>query len=253
MVGNVLVIIGITLVTFQALAKPEFALLPSQPPIKDGSRQACLQCHGNQPAQPPENNSSPRPPLWDNFYSMDWEMYELDPALYTPPVLEMPADRLVSRGETHYDWTKRKMVEVYKDRCINIFSNGNDFSCKFFSTYGRTFLIRYDLGDTTRPRSCCEIEGDFWAPRKDVLRNMGFQKETGAGATLTQWWLLDTPLPGPFGYGTMKRSQNPKAFWFPVIGAWVQQNFFNYSEEQPPSSVFSMPRICRDAPVCEEP
>lgn len=234
----------------QASAFPQFVRSSSEP--KQNSLQACLQCHGNKAAVPPENAGTPRPPLIANQFSMDWQMYELDPAKETPPVLALIPQNFISSGETHYDWSKRKMVEVYLDRCLNIFPSGNDFSCKFLSSYGKTYLIRSELGNINKLKSCCLLSADpFWAPRTDVLRNMGFQKTTGE-RNKTNWWILDTPLPGPFGYGTLERSGDPVAFWFPVIDKWVQQNFSNYSERQPPPAVFAFPRICREAQVCEE-
>lgn len=231
-----------------AEARPEWGIVSGS---HANSNQACLQCHGNKPATPP-SDGSPRAPLWKNQYSMNWEMYEL-PVSETPPLLEIPAERLVSRGKTFYDFTKKKMAEFYQDRCLNIFASGNNFSCKFISSYGKTHLIRYELGNLTRPQSCCLISAEpFWAPRPDVLRNMSLQQKSGTGRETVNWWILDTPLPGPFGYGTTDRTKEPVAFWFPVINGWVQQNFSDYSDKAPAPISFALPAMCRNAEVCEE-
>jgi len=63
------------------------------------------------------------------------------------------------------------------------------------------------------------------------------------------WWILDIPLPGPFGYGTYDGNK-PFAFWFPVISGWVQQEFFDYKEEKPDSKFFKLPEICSEETTC---
>ena len=242
-----LITLSFCIYTSLADARPEFTFLSQQSP---NSKQACLQCHGNTRPTPPEGGSNA--PIWASQYSMNWEMYEV-PTTETPPLFDIPAERLISRGKTFYDWPKKRMAEYYQDRCLNIFSSGNNFSCKFISTYGETHLIRYELGDLTKPKSCCLISADpFWAPRPDVLRNMGFQKQTVSGRVKTNWWILDTPLPGPFGYGTVERSNHPVAFWFPVVDGWVQQIFSDYSDKAPPIRSFTVPPLCRHAEVCDD-
>lgn len=245
--GKLLAILMTCFCVDLASAKPEFAFLSQQ---QNNSKEACLQCHGNTRPTPPDGGS--RAPIWDTQYSMNWEMYEL-PTTDNPPLFDIPAEKRISRGKTFYDWKNKRMAEFYQDRCLNIFPSGNDFSCKFISSYGKTYLIRYELGDLTKPKSCCLLsEEPFWAPRPDVLRNMGFQKQTVDGREKTNWWILDTPLPGPFGYGTHDRTNHPVAFWFPVIDGWVQQNFSDYSEKAPPAQSFALPRMCVRTEVCSD-
>ena len=184
---------------------------------------------------------------------MSWNMYEVN-STESPPFDKIPNEYLVTHGETHYDWIEKKMVEVYYDQCINIFSLGNNFSCKFISVKNKTYLIKFPIGQLKSPKSCCLwSKGDFWAPRPDVLHNFSFQKKSRYSNNVVNWWIYDIPLPGPFGYGTKDESGEPVAFWFPVIGAWVQQNFSEYKIEKPNPKEFVLPSLCQgQVPVCEQ-
>jgi hypothetical protein len=202
----------------------------------------CLRCHGNNAP----SNSNSLAPNWAQQFSMNWNMYEFV-SKESPPFATIPQPNQVSRGETHYDWPERKMIEIYYDRCINIFPSGNDFSCKFISDHDKTFFIKFPLRNLEKPKSCCLWSKDaFWAPRPDVLKNMSFQKKTLNSGKTVNWWIYDIPLPGPFGYGTVDGSAEPVAFWFPVIGAWVQQNFSDYVQSKPDPKVFELPELCGD-------
>lgn len=211
---------------------------PSAPP------NACLKCHGNQEPQPPAA-SEKNPPTLGQQFSMDWLMYEVK-GEQAPPFSDISNPHKVIRGQTHYNWPERKMTEIYLDQCINIFPDGNNFSCKFISLRDKTYLMKFPLRDLRKPKSCCLWSKEpFWTPRPDVLLNMQFHKEGKLGDQKVNWWIHDMPLPGPFGYGIENGSSKPAAFWFPVIGAWVQQNFSNYSEKAPPAAVFDLPEVCR--------
>jgi hypothetical protein len=207
----------------------------------------CLRCHGN--VEPPADAGGAKPPLLDSAFSMSWLMYETSSA-QTPPYTQIPEPHSVSRGRTYYDWSDRSMTEIYRDRCIDIFEGGNDFSCQFLSNHEKTYLIRFALGDLTKPTSCCRWSADpFWAPRPDVLANMHFQQSLKLDGTDTDFWSLDIPIPGPFGYGVA--GKRPVAFWFPVIGGWVQQEFSDYVSARPDPGVFEAPRICQgEIPLC---
>ena len=170
-----------------------------------------------------------------------------------PPFATIPTPNQVSLGETYYDADTQRMTEIYRDRCIRIFPTGNDFSCQFLSDRERTFLIRFPLHDLSHPNSCCRWSAEpFWAPRTDVLRNFAYQQQLKFGDEPVNFFLLDIPLPGPFGYGVTAREKRPAAFWFPVIDAWVQQNFAGFSPDRPDPRVFAVPAICDGpAPVCD--
>jgi hypothetical protein len=230
------------------LAEPAGAFSPLARSRARGAilEDTCLRCHGNQ--APPASAGAEVPPRLASAFSMRWKMNEFV-AEEPPPYAEIPVPHQISRGWTHYDWPERKMTEIYGDRCINIFPGGNAFSCQFLSDHGRTYFIRYDLGNLAQARSCCLWSKDpFWAPRPDVLANMRFQKTLAVQGQDVKFWLLDIPLPGPFGYGTAAGTARPVAFWFPVIDAWVQQDFFDYEEKRPDATVFSLPEICQ-API----
>ncbi len=161
-----------------------------------------------------------------------------------PPYEEIPKPYTVDRGKTFYDWSEKKMTEIYYDHCIDIFPSGNNFSCQFISDRDKTYFITFKLNDLNQAQSCCLWSaGEFWAPRPDVLQNMTFQKETESQKQQVTWWNYNIPLPGPFGYGTVKENI-PYAFWFPVISGWVQQNFSNYSPEKPDPRIFELPDLC---------
>lgn len=205
------------------------------------SENACLHCHGN---QPPVGSATQSPPLLSPSFSMNWFMYEFE-GERVPPFSTILLPYRISRGRTHYDWATRKMTEIYEDRCIDIFPSGNEFSCQFLSVREKTYFIRYALGDLSKAESCCLWSKEpFWAPRPDVLLNMSFQQNKEINQEPADLWFYDIPLPGPFGYATARNSSRPVAFWFPVIGGWVQQNFSHYVSTRPDSAVFELPGLC---------
>lgn len=209
----------------------------------------CLRCHGN---SEPVRIGGAEAPLLPEFFQMDWNMYEVE-GEEAPPFTDLSRARAILPGKTFYDWSRQSMVEVYSDRCISIFPSGNDFACKFISRGARTYLAKYKRGDLSKLESCCRwTDGDFYAPRPDVLRNFSWLRRTEAAGRSTDWWWLDEPLPGPFGYGLDTISGEPRTFLFPVIGAWAQQNFFNFSSARPDQMEFNLPELCSEvAPVCE--
>jgi hypothetical protein len=214
----------------------------------NSSTQTCLVCHGNREPAINPGSALKSPPLLQNKYSMDWTMYEFK-ATQSPPFQSIPRPVLAMRGHTSYDWSEKKMTEVYFDRCIDIFPSGNDFSCQFISDHDKTYFITFKLKDLTKAQSCCLWSEDaFWAPRPDVLQNMKFQKQMAIQGEQANWWIYDIPLPGPFGYGIGEQSSRPISFWFPVISGWVQQNFFNYAIDNVGNSDFDLPPICKGKP-----
>lgn len=208
----------------------------------------CLQCHGNRPAVMPKENPKVAPLLAEQF-SMEWDMFEFA-SEERPPFAKVPEPHIILRGTTHYDWKRQAMTEIYHDKCIDIFPQGRDYRCQFLSLEDKTYLIR---SPENEPVSCClwSKEG-FHAPRPDVIRNMRFDTSIPLGLRTMDSWLLDIPLPGPFGYGFYRDTAEPAAFWFPVISGWVQQNFRNYVEAKPENKAFDLPSSCRaEIPVCE--
>jgi hypothetical protein len=218
----------------------------------------CLRCHGNLPALSPISTGvgEPLAPILPMRYQMDWVMHEVQ-SEDRPPFFDLEGSpgrsTAVLPGRTFYDWTQHKMVEVYLDRCINIFPSGNDFACKFISSGNTTYLVKYPRGNLRRADSCCRwSDGDFYAPRPDVLRNFQRQNQSTHDGRTTNWWVLEEPMPGPFGYGLDSPTNEPLTFWFPVIGAWAQQNFSNFSTAPPDPEVFAIPELCASkVPVCE--
>jgi hypothetical protein len=210
----------------------------------------CLQCHGNHPA--PATQVGRQAPLLPEAFSMRWKMYEFV-SKERPPFAVIPKPFTVLPGATHYDWTKRRVTEIYESKCIDIFPGGRDYPCQFLSRESKTHLIRYADKPLKKIDSCCLwSRGEFWGPRPDVVRNMAFHSRAKLGKNDADWWLLDIPTPGPFGFGFYPATNEPAAFWFPVISGWVQQNFEGFVAKAPDAGVFDLPDACRAAPVCEE-
>jgi len=160
-----------------------------------------------------------------------------------PPITRLPVDTKFIDGVTHYDWDRRAMTEIYHERCIDIFSAGRDFSCQFLSKKNKTYFIK-NLGE--EKESCCRWSaGDFWAPRPDVLSTMKFDEHSNLRGRDVFWSWLDIGLPGPFGYGLFNASKEPAAFWFPVIGGLVQQEFYHFRTSDIDRDLFSLPLSCK--------
>jgi len=213
----------------------------------DTESDRCIQCHGNQKAIEPKTTG--RAPLLAEQFSMDWSMFEFA-SKELPPFSKIPEPHLSLSGTTHYDWSRKAMTEIYHDKCIDIFPKGRDYRCQFTSINDKTYLIRHGRRGTDEATTCClwNTTG-FWAPRPDVLRNMAFQQAKKINGQAADWWILDIPLPGPFGYGIYRETAVPAAFWFPVISGWVQQNFKNFVAHQPDSKVFDLPAVCSEKTV----
>jgi len=176
---------------------------------------------------------------------MRWDMFEFA-SDKRPPLQVIPTKHAKLRGITHYDWSLQAMTEIYYDQCIDIFPNGRDDACQFLSRRDSTYLIKFADRDTSKPKSCCKWRAsEFWAPRPDVLRQMVFDRALPIDQRAIKRWILDIPMPGPFGYGIFADSGKPAAFWFPVISGWVQQQFYEFKAERPAAKVFDLPQICQ--------
>lgn len=211
----------------------------------DTPKDWCARCHSNAPASDISKNT----PLLPEHFSMQWQMHEFISKKRPPlPRVEKPAQTI--KGTTYFDAASKSMTEIYQERCIDIFESGRDFPCQFLSVGPVTWLIKFKKNV---PSSCCKWrQGPFWAPRRDVVQNMKFDREQKLHGKSVNWWILNIPLPGPFGYGFHADGQ-PAAFWFPVISGWVQQEFHHFSPVRPDPAVFSVPEICQqDAQVCPQ-
>lgn len=219
---------------------------PLSGPIMDANR--CIQCHGN---LAPSHDLDKTAPELNQTFSMDWEMFEFTSEKRPP--LSHPSSNYLP-GKTFYDWDRQSMTEIYPEKCIDIFADGRDFPCQFTSVKNKTFLVRFNKQEPKEVDSCCKwSQGDFFSPRPDVLQNMIFDKKQALEGWKAEWWILDIPLPGPFGYGTYGHSNIPGAFWFPVISGWVQQDFSNYSSSRPDPIVFELPEMCKGTiSVCKD-
>jgi hypothetical protein len=215
-------------------------------------RDWCATCHANRPPESPQSTNAA--PLLPEVFSMNWQMYEIE-SDQRPPFDDAAAiSRGVIHGSTYYNWKERKMTEIYRERCIDIFPDGRDFPCQFTSIGNQTYFIKYSRSMPPEPQACCLwSKNEFWAPRPDVLRNMT-QDLSQAATSKTAWWILDIPFPGPFGYGTGTTNGVPVAFWFPVINGWVQQEFSDFISEKPAETYFQLPSVCTPSPpVCGAP
>lgn len=210
----------------------------------------CSLCHSNSEPSLPRRNAIP-PPLLPTAYSMNWDMYEFSGS-QRPPRAELSQPLGVIHGSTYYDWSRKSMTEIYRERCIDIFPEGRDYPCQFTSIADKTFFIRFAKSEAHQVESCCLWRREpFWPPRPDVLRVMSYDQQQSWQGVDTTWWILDTPEPGPFGYGLS--GGRPVAFWFPVISGWVQQVFRDFSTVAPASAPFELPVICRatSLPQCD--
>ena len=202
----------------------------------------CALCHSNAEPALPAGNAVPAP-LLPNAYSMNWDMYEFAGG-ERPPRAEMTQPFGVIHGSTHYDWSRKSMTEMYRERCIDIFPEGRDYPCQFTSIADQTFFIRFSKSLPHQAESCCLWRSEpFWAPRPDVLQVMTFDRLQQWQGVDANWWIMDTPEPGPFGYGLS--GGRPVAFWFPVISGWVQQAFRDFTTVTPGPDVFELPAVCR--------
>jgi hypothetical protein len=96
-----------------------------------------------------------------NFILFDTE------STIVPPYTDYLPPGSVSFGTTFYDWTLRSMVEVYRDKCVDIFPGGNDFGCHFINIQNRTLLTRQFANGT---EDCCVYQPRWFPPPPDFLR-----------------------------------------------------------------------------------
>jgi hypothetical protein len=189
------------------------------------------------------------------------EFVEFTAPLTNPPpyVNGIPqAPFYASRGKVYYDWTLEAMIEERLDYCVNIFPDGNDFSCVFFNIQGATYLLSNDTTDTHPP--CCLFGKPWHPPSPTFLRDDKTAKLVSRipwDDKPASWWILpsiETPT-GPFWFAFRNESIDPQvylSFSFPGVQGWVVQNFFNISYTKPDPSVWILPEICMipDLPNC---
>ncbi len=219
----------------------------SLPLEKESSSNQCLQCHGNMAIK------SIHAPKLPSQFSMKWDMFEFV-SEQRPPFNKIPQPNKILKGATYYDWSQQSMTEIYYDKCIDIFPHGRDYACQFTSIKDQTFLIKFIDHDLKKPEACCLWSHEpFWAPRPDVISNMVFKKSVPIENEKIKYWILDIPLPGPFGFGFYEDKNIPAFFWFPVISGWVQQNFKNIRIEPPDKRFFELPELCqKKLSLCEK-
>ena len=202
----------------------------------------CMRCHGG----PGEPGQDPVPMLPDKF-SASWIMYEY-PAHYQPPMEYPPEESFKIFGQTYFDAETKSFTEIYQNKCIDIFPDGGRYPCQFLSKGNRTWLIRFDQQNPESIKSC-EVwpVPEFYGPQPDFLRNFPTKRSGIFRGHEAQIWLLDIPLPGPFGYMTRPGNDfHPVSFWFPVIGGWAQQDFYSTDRGKIPENVFTLPKQCPD-------
>lgn len=197
------------------------------------------------------------PPLIPSaFYG---KFTEYNAPLSTPPpyVNGIPeAPFIATRGEVYYDWSMRSMIENRLDYCVNIFPNGNNFTCVFHNTQETSFLI---TGPGSPFPPCCVFGKPWFPPPPNFLTSKvkatfdSFKPWSNFNAT---WFIVPEiePPTGPFYYA-FENESSPQlylSFSFPGINGWVQQNFFNITYEAPNSNVFDIPTVCNkgNVPSC---
>ncbi len=85
-----------------------------------------------------------------------------------------------------------------------------------------------------------------------------FDAKVEWGGSPAYWWIVPdiAPPTGPFLYAYDDLTQSPqvfKAFSFPGVTGWVQQNFYNITYAKPPASTWALPRDClvSNLPNCD--
>ena len=205
---------------------------------------------------------TPTPFINAPYFSMDWHIYTFGNQS-TPPINAPfnPNIRLRGTGKTYYDIENWKMLEVYNDFCIPIFTlptRNFNFPCKFLNVNNISYLINIGKPTLERPE-CCIFQKDFHPPLQTfaVDTNMSFLGSYLIQNEWSQVFWLDGPMPAPFFYG-WKQEQSvggypvPSMFSFPTVPPedWTQQDFFNYKFERPDPSVFNLPNACASAKMC---
>lgn len=224
-------------------------------------------------------------PILPTAYTANWILFDTPDNTTIPPYnATLPAGSY-SFGTTYYDWSKQAMVEVYYDKCIDIFpSAGNNYSCMFLNVNASTFLTRSFANGTN---SCCLFETPWYPPPPNFLHQDGisFAGVTHKMSVLPiNWWNIPVPPPaGPFSYGfypaqwtqLLLHNQEanvaahmpkvqvegveehkggetvgvPAGFSFRSIIGFTLQMFYDV-RAGPNSSVFDIPQLCNSAPSC---
>lgn len=219
--------------------------------IEKDPRSTCLACHsGDEPGAPPAG--SPFEPVLPEYFTTEWYYYDV-PGDPPPPYDRTPDTGVRGHGYTYYDWSKKAMVEVYEDVCVNRFPEGHRFPCKFVHVGDTAYFLNHADGIQAEPRSCCVVlEPPFYPTRPDfVSLRMTYQKRMPLDHKPAQWWLLDVHYPSRyFGFGFYEETREPAAFWYRVLDGWGQQTYYNFKRERPEDTVFAVPGICHQAPPC---
>lgn len=219
--------------------------------VEADPRATCLACHGDQEvaAAPP---GSPFDPVLPSAFVTEWYYYNVRSD--TPPPYDRTPDAAVKgHGYTYYDWSKRAMVEVYEDVCVNRFPSGHQFPCKFIHVGEVAYFVEHRRGIREPPNSCCVVlEPPFFpTPPNFVSLEMRYQKSMPLDHKDAHWWLLDVHYPSRyFGFGIYTETGEPAAFWYRVLDGWGQQTYYNFRRESPDDSVFDIPALCREAALC---
>ena len=170
-----------------------------------------------------------------------------------PPYIDgIPAAPFyASRGEVYYDWSRKAMIEIRRDFCVNIFAFDPKFPCTFHNVNGTSYLISEN---TTSLPPCCVFGQPWYPPSPSFLQNKTVPMTPTMWDGTDAFWYEDPsikPPTGPFYFAyRTKGSITPEvylSFSFPGVSGWVQQVFFNVVDTTPDPSIWNLPSQCLPA------
>lgn len=189
-------------------------------------------------------------PSLPEHFSADFTEFTA-PLAVKPPFVngEPPAPFWGTRGKTYYDWPNRRMIEIRKDFCVNIFGFSNLFPCTFHNINGTSYL--YSENTTGLP-PCCVFGQPWNPPPPGFLRNnvtAMLARRSPWNGQQSDWFIVPSILPptGPFWFAFKNYTTSPQvylSFSFPGMEGWVQQNFWNVSEAPIDPTVWDLPPTC---------
>lgn len=236
----------------------------------DESTNSCL------PTRNPGDPSDPQYPKW---WISDWTMYRIFQNYEDnqfPPPYDSPPENLTDKvdyeksyGTTYYDSTYKPqdgdgtgaMMEHYKEQCLPIFPQDNQYTCSFVSLGNKAYFLRYDDKKPNQKPIICLFSPQNHPPETDFIKHLPYNstESTHVNNSL-QAYSIRVPERGQkilFGYAfdknptpdsfdkTAEPYRHPQSFYFsgerqnPPNAPMVSQNYTNFRMEKPNSKIWS--------------
>jgi len=191
---------------------------------------------------------------WPQWFVTNWTMYSTPLDANEPPYtsnngLPDPPYR-ATRGASFYDWTKFAMLGVYVEECVPIFPHGSRWPCHFLNANNVSYLLTFDDQPKGHP-PCCIFRKPWLPPSPTFVQHIPYNTSTLLNGETVDWYVLNGPMPAPFGYGFYHSSSSPAAFYFRGFLGWTMQVYANFTNEQPQAAVFEIPSVCANATLCK--